>query len=158
MRDDSTRSHMLCSFAASTADSVSCHRLTKRSRAPCFGRCMNQLGANKSCALQWSSAPSGVPPCLQWCQHPSDPGREARQYRALWTTTTGFRATRRSRILARMPGTDIDVLERELSARLGPPVPVSSPAEVDVVWSRRGVEIALAREHIPEPQPGAGLD
>ena len=49
-----------------------------------------------------------------------------------------------------MPGTDIDVLERELVARLGPPVPVSSPAEVDVVWSRRGVEVALAREHIPE--------
>ena len=49
-----------------------------------------------------------------------------------------------------MPATDIDLLERELSARLGPPVPVSSPTEVDIVWSRRGVEIALALEHIPE--------
>ena len=49
-----------------------------------------------------------------------------------------------------MPGTDIDVLENELSARLGAPVPVSSPSEVDVVWSPRGLEIALARGQVAE--------
>lgn len=49
-----------------------------------------------------------------------------------------------------MPGTDVDVLERELIARLGQPVPVGSPSEVGAVWSRRGVEIALAREHVQE--------
>lgn len=49
-----------------------------------------------------------------------------------------------------MPGTYIGVLERELMARLGQPVPVGSPSEVGAVWSRRGVEIALAREHVQE--------
>ena len=50
-----------------------------------------------------------------------------------------------------MPESPVAAFERALADALGQqPAPAASPAEVDAVWSMRGVEVALARAAIPE--------
>ncbi len=50
-----------------------------------------------------------------------------------------------------MPESPVAAFERALTDALAQrPAPAAVPAEVDAVWSRRGVEVALARTAIPE--------